>query len=99
MTNAQSYHYDRGQFGASAGDGQLQQTIFLSNNTSYPAFSSDVDFNSNALRHQPSGPTKNLMVGGANVNGFNKVQQQQAGQHRYSATGTSGQPKMPNLAQ
>ena len=72
MTNAQSYHYERGQMGASAGDGQMQQTIFLSNNTSYPAFSSEAEINSLGLKNQPSGQAKNLMVGGANVGGFNK---------------------------
>ena len=71
MTNAQSYHYERGQMGAS-GDGQMQQTIYLSNNTSYPAFSSDADINTQGLKHQPSGPGKNLMVGGANVGGLHK---------------------------
>lgn len=39
MTNAQSYHYDKGQIV----DNPDPQTLLLSNNTSYPGFSSDAD--------------------------------------------------------
>ena len=46
----------------------MQQTLFLSNNTSYPAFSSDVDINSLGLK-QGMGGTRNLIVGGANMGG------------------------------
>ena len=41
MTNAQSYNYERGAIADT-----MQQTLAMSNTTSYPGFSSDVDVGS-----------------------------------------------------
>lgn len=65
MTNAQSYHYERGQMGSMGADPIQGQTL-LSDNTSYPAFSSEAELNSIGVRQ--GGPAqRNLMIGGANT--------------------------------
>jgi len=48
--------------GASGDNPMMQQTILLSNNTSYPAFSSDVDMNSIGMRQGVG--QRNLTIGG-----------------------------------
>ena len=67
MINAQSYHYERGQIGSMGNDPMQNHTLVLSNNTSYPAFSSEVDINSTGVKHGAGQQQRNLIVGGPNT--------------------------------
>lgn len=98
MTNAQSYHYERGQMGSMGADPIQGQTL-LSDNTSYPAFSSEAELNSIGVRQ--GGPAqRNIMIGGANTaagSSNNYSTAQQNAHHRYSAVGPQGKASQ-NLA-
>ena len=98
MTNAQSYHYERGQMGSMGADPIQGQTL-LSDNASYPAFSSEEELNSIGVRHGGAAQ-RNLTIGGANTaagSSNNYSTAQQNAHHRYSAVGPQGKASQ-NLA-